>query len=723
MVEAISKEVQNKVTTKGGKKPQSKAFADFINDLGKTSAPKKTNTLNNPKSAESTHLQAPINNAQKPNITQDLTKQDFIKKVDLKSDSAPKSEILSNLLKGKNEENLKDKTTQSPLDMILSRPQATQTKLNQTPQIKNSAEPQTTQNFTNTPPPRAREEAKLPQQNPQDLKDMAQDLPKNKVEIPLDSAPKSAQNFNIALENPQKSALDSAPKTTISNETKNQKNITLNDSKEPKNNIKDSLLSTNAQNDKEMLDSAPKAPKVESAQDFNPALENTQKDSASKIAENPQKSPLDSAKKTLLDSNPTQENVQKDSAPKIGSALDSAKSQDSTPNEAQNLPQNIKIPTENKSNLGIANTLKYGAFKAFDALSLLKPSDGKKLSDLIKKADELALNLQSIKYTKIGENKGVAGLDSTKQNLGDKAQNLAQKPENEAKMQANQMLDSALKQDFGQDSAKNENITKKIDEKNAESKNIELKNELKKEAPQTNNETKNNDLKNAESKNIEVKNEPKQAESKSAESPLKNALETENNDIKPINLKTEKIAESKKETPLDSIKDSAKDIKDAPKPTQENAPLTDAQGTSKITNKIFDARETMRHFAYALRQEIQNYKPPLSKITIELQPANLGSVEVSIISQGKNIQIQLHSNQNTLNLFIQNQSDLRTALSQIGYENVAMSFNNGAQMGFSDNSGKWRYESAQKSRNTFSLNDKSDEVDEIFEIMITNNYA
>lgn len=719
MVEAISKEVQNKVATKGSKKPQGKAFADFINDLGKTSAPKKTNTLNNTKSAESTPLQAPINNAQKSNITQDLTKQDFIKKVDLKSDSAPKSEILSNLLKGKNEENLKDKTTQSPLDMILSRPQATQTKLNQTPQIKNSAEPQPTQNFTNTLPPRAREEAKLPQQNPQDLKDTAQDVPKNKVEIPLDSAPKSAQNSNTALENPQKSPLDSAPKATISNETKNQKNITLNDSKEPKNDIKDSLLSTNAQNDNEMLDSALNAPKIESARDFNPALENTQKDSAPKLAENTQKSPLDSAKKPPLDSNPTQENVQKDSAPKIGSALDSAKSQDSTPNEAQNLPQNIKIPDENKSNLGISQTLKYGAFKAFDALSLLKPSNGKKLSDLIKKADELALNLQSIKYTKMGENKSVAGLDSTKQNLVDKAQNLAQKPENEAKMQANQMLDSAPKQDFGKDSAKNENITKKIDEKGAESKNIEPK----KEAPQTNNETKNNDLKNAESKSVEPKNEPKLSESKSAESPLKNALETETNDIKPINLKAQNIAESKKETPLDSIKDSAKDIKDAPKPTQENAPLTDAQGTSKITNKIFDARETMRHFAYALRQEIQNYKPPLSKITIELQPANLGSVEVSIISQGKNIQIQLHSNQNTLNLFIQNQSDLRTALSQIGYENVAMSFNNGAQMGFSDNSGKWRYESAQKSRNTFSLNDKSDEVDEIFEIMITNNYA
>lgn len=696
LVEALDS--KNSIATKsakGVKHAQKSTFADFINNLGKTTNAKKI-------SAESNKNNHTILGEAKNLKDRDTSLASLGRNDNIKVDSAPKSEILSNILKGKNEE-IPQNSAPSPLESILSRPQATQTKLNQTPQIKNSTESQTTQNFTNTPPPRAREEAKLPHQNPQDLKDMTQDLPKNKVEIPLDSA----------------------PKTTISNETKNQKNITLNDSKEPKNDIKDSLLSTNAQNDKGMLDSAPKAPKVESARDFNPALENTQKDSVPKIAENPQKSPLDSAKKPPLDSNLTQENVQKDSAPKIGSALDSAKSQDSTPNEAQNLPQNIKIPDENKSNLGISQTLKYGAFKAFDALSLLKPSDGKKLSDLIKKADELALNLQSIKYTKMGENKGVFPLDSAKQNLGEnKAQNLAQKPENEAKVQANPALDSAPKQDFALDSAKNENMPKKIDEKSAESKNIEVKNEAKKEALQIkNSEAKNNDLKSAESKSAEPKNEPKQVESNSAESPLKSALETENSDIKPINLKAQNIAESKKETPLESIKDSVKDAKDTPKPTQENAPLTDAQGASKIANKIFDARESMRHFAYALKQEIQNHKPPLSKITIELQPANLGSVEVSIISQGKNIQIQLHSNQQTLNLFIQNQSDLRSALSQIGYENVAMSFNNGAQMGFSDNSGKWRYESAQKSRNTFSFNESNDEGDEVFEIMITNNYA
>ena len=78
--------------------------------------------------------------------------------------------------------------------------------------------------------------------------------------------------------------------------------------------------------------------------------------------------------------------------------------------DLQELAQTQTIPQDKAQDLqksftklGIANTLKYGAFKAFDALSLLKPSDGKKLSELIKKADELSLNLQSVKYTKMAQ--------------------------------------------------------------------------------------------------------------------------------------------------------------------------------------------------------------------------------------------------------------------------------------------------------------------------------
>ena len=634
LVEAVSKNTQNAISAKRTKRPQGKAFADFINNLGKTTAPKKNQHI--AQSAESKFAESKLAQSAESKLAQSAesaesakkTTQNFnqnlIKKVDFKGDSAQKADILSNLLSEKNEENLKSTPQKSPLDMILSRPKATQSKLNQTPEIKNNnAESSAESNAKSSVESSAESNAKLS----------------------AESTPKSTQNLkNLAMDSTKDLTQDSM-----------------------KDSIKDSTKDSAIKLQKNKVEN-PQNIQLDSTKDSNLALD-SKNDSTKDLAQ-------DSIKNLVQDS-----------------AKDSTK--DSTPknNEAQN------INAENKSNLGIKNTLKYGAFKAFDALSLLKPSDGKKLSDLIKKADELALNLQSIKYTKMGENKNIfdgiktQNANEIKENA---TQNLAQNSTQNLAQKKDILIDSTTK-----------NAPQKIDEKNT--KNIQTKNES---------QIQNNDLKSdkiAEKKLAEPK----------AESPLKNALE--NSDIKPINFdkSTEsKIAESKlAESKLESKKEIATDLKDSTKDAlkQENAPLSNEQSTAKIANKIFDARESMKNFAYALKQEIQNHKPPLSKITIELQPANLGSVEVSIISQGKNIQIQLHSNQQTLNLFIQNQSDLRTALAQIGYENVAMSFNNGAQMGFSDNSGKWRYESAPKNRNAFSLND-SDES-EIFEIMITNNYA
>ncbi|MGI0405977.1 flagellar hook-length control protein FliK [Helicobacter himalayensis] len=86
------------------------------------------------------------------------------------------------------------------------------------------------------------------------------------------------------------------------------------------------------------------------------------------------------------------------------------------------------------------------------------------------------------------------------------------------------------------------------------------------------------------------------------------------------------------------------------------------------------ARESVRNFASNLHQEIQNYKPPLTKITLELHPQNLGTLEVSISKKGKDLHVQVHSNQQAIALFMQNQTELRTNLAQIGFENVDLSF-------------------------------------------------
>lgn len=825
LVETATKEVPQSIAIKGynsdsiaskKSKGNKSSFADFMKDLGKTTAQKSGESAM-PNSAE------------------------MFKKVSDIGDSsasmeAKKTEILSNLLKGKSQEIKSEKAPQSPLDSILQRPKATHTKLNATPELKQPKESAEAQSgrFTNR-------DAVLRSLKGTNISfaDSANDAPKfiktaeTSADSPKNSAIPSVSDLEKAGQNMAKNSAndaDSQIATTKSNLTKDlpkdspkisdsrpqSQNIATNqtanqtqnemDSQSPQRAI-DSLESPNAQDLQQSQPTKPSTaqtailndtPKIDNAQNKAPAIDsqgdknqNAQQSTATSDSELPstaqllQDTPQIATQQNNAPNNTANQSSQNAPSQAQTTAqkpIDSGDSSDlvdsSDSSDLNEIAQNAtKEPNADKTQsfakLGIANTLKYGAFKAFDALSLLKPSDGKKLSELIKKADELSLNLQSVKYTKMAQtplsanyfaNQLAASAPKiTEPNLApnlaqsanqtapkevpnQKAQNdsaLAQvlselpsesqktqenkgeSPKNEAVATKNEIKNDSAKNDKNGDlpnNGKNLAQNSKDSSQNAtqtlDSKSPDLKIEQQKTAESKAQEN----TKIPESKTIEPKIEQSKIEQpKTPEQTPKNDNPTTppNSDLKPVSFK---VGESKFQAPkVESAQTQSIE------PTQNN--IANAESTPKteqLGSKLFDARETMRHFAHNLRSEIQNYKPPLTKITLELQPANLGSVEVSIISQGKNIQIQLNAPQNTLNLFIQNQSDLRTALSQIGYDNVAMSFSNGSQMGFSDNSGKWRYESnANKFRNNFglkSLDDAQDE-NETFEIMITNNYA
>ena len=90
---------------------------------------------------------------------------------------------------------------------------------------------------------------------------------------------------------------------------------------------------------------------------------------------------------------------------------------------------------------------------------------------------------------------------------------------------------------------------------------------------------------------------------------------------------------------------------------------------------IIKAKETIKHFSNNLKKAIENYKPPISKISIELNPKELGKVEVTLVHRGDNLQVQINSNNNVISLFNYNQQELRQNLINMGFNDVNMSFN------------------------------------------------
>ena len=162
-------------------------------------------------------------------------------------------------------------------------------------------------------------------------------------------------------------------------------------------------------------------------------------------------------------------------------------------------------------------------------------------------------------------------------------------------------------------------------------------------------------------------------------------------EIKKENIKT---------APSDKISDNLK--KEEPNNINH---FTSAQQTVQIKQQVIKAKQTFTHFANNLKEAIENYKPPLSKISMELNPKELGKVEVTLIHRGEKLQIQINSSHQTMQFFQINQNELKSALVNMGYSDVNMSFNSNQQQ----NQNQKEYRQNQKLK-------KQDEEELIIEI-------
>ncbi|RVZ86927.1 flagellar hook-length control protein FliK [Helicobacter pylori] len=131
-------------------------------------------------------------------------------------------------------------------------------------------------------------------------------------------------------------------------------------------------------------------------------------------------------------------------------------------------------------------------------------------------------------------------------------------------------------------------------------------------------------------------------------------------------------------TPLEK-EETTKEISENKEKTKESnnnaQSAQNAQASDKTSeNKSVTPKETIKHFTQQLKQEIQEYKPPMSRISMDLFPKELGKVEVVIQKVGKNLKVSVISHNNSLQTFLDNQQDLKNSLNALGFEGVDLSF-------------------------------------------------
>ncbi|WP_457559860.1 flagellar hook-length control protein FliK [Caminibacter sp.] len=126
---------------------------------------------------------------------------------------------------------------------------------------------------------------------------------------------------------------------------------------------------------------------------------------------------------------------------------------------------------------------------------------------------------------------------------------------------------------------------------------------------------------------------------------------------------------------------------------------------NELKHNILKAKESIKHFANNLKEAVENYKPPISKVSLELHPKELGKVEITLIHRGENLQIHINGQNQTINFFNQYQNDLKNVLVNMGYSDVNMSFN--------QNQNQQKNQEKYRQNQNFSLNEEDEFIIEI----------
>ena len=309
----------------------------------------------------------------------------------------------------------------------------------------------------------------------------------------------------------------------------------------------------------------------------------------------------------------------------------------------------------------------------------------KNLEDLLNLSEKFNLGLSKIKITK----DGVEALKSEFKNLNSKGFFSNIQPINNAIN-----INSLTKKDIESTILKLENSDKNILSKLMLGQSVDI-----------NKDSKNTNLNDDEPK-IQVKSEPKI----DLKSDLKPEPKTDiSNKTQSISSVDDYLANIMQKAIKESSEQSSKSINESLNISSSSSETTSDKGSENFDNQNgsnqatkdiinmakLDSKEPKAHlrqvfdnFATQLQEKISEYKPPITRFHLTLNPGNLGEVEVTLINRGSNLHINFNSNTQTMQLFMQHQAEFKASLVNMGFSELSMNFSDNANKEQNQNQGK-----------------------------------
>ena len=177
-----------------------------------------------------------------------------------------------------------------------------------------------------------------------------------------------------------------------------------------------------------------------------------------------------------------------------------------------------------------------------------------------------------------------------------------------------------------------------------------------------------------------------------------------------------------KQAAQQEISESKAESKSEAKTLSSTNASTNSLKNDTRTNNI-NPKEALSYFVNQFEQEVKKFKPPMRQISMELSPKELGNIELTITQRGNSLHISVLSNPQALQLFAQNQVELRQNLLNAGFEGVDLSFSsnggNGSNAGNEQNSGNENASTDSNTQDSLAQHANNNANDDIIAMEIT----
>ncbi len=139
--------------------------------------------------------------------------------------------------------------------------------------------------------------------------------------------------------------------------------------------------------------------------------------------------------------------------------------------------------------------------------------------------------------------------------------------------------------------------------------------------------------------------------------------------------------------------------------------------------KINEAKQLTKYLSGDVKHAIENYKAPFTRVKVQLNPQKLGEVDLTIVQRGKNLHVNLSSNNAAINALAMNVNDLKVQLQNNGIQNASLNFSNNTQgdqnaAGGQPQQQQQNRQNAHEEYNFFENEEKNEEVVSSLEIVV-----